>query len=447
MDTKVSDSKSPSKSIKPNIQDYISIGSLGRGAYGEVILAQKKTDNQQVAIKVIDKKFLTREQKQYQVYIEREMLLYLKHPGVVQLYSTFQKPEKLYFVMEYLEGGDFADFLKLHKDLSFQTLQFYLAQIVVILEYIHSKGVAHRDLKPENLMLSKNGHLKLIDFGTSMVVHENKVPVEFLQKYKQIKSSFQIQEGSFINRASFVGTAEYVSPEMLEEEPCEYAVDLWALGIICYKMFTGVTPFIDSTQYLVFQNVKNAQVKIPENVPKVAANLIQKILVRNPQERLGSQSMADLKSHPFFKGIEWDKLFQMQAPQPKVVSVKSVEKSIDPDLQLGGKRKSKLKFYGVVQFKIGWFIYRPLDLVLIEGKEYMKLALFDPETEKCQLKIRLVEGVQVYSPSKGYMEIKDQNKKYSIKEVEHPIDKWLEVIEKCRKNLIKKKQKKQEKKQ
>jgi 3-phosphoinositide dependent protein kinase-1 len=118
---------------------------------------------------------------------------------------------------------------------------------VLVLEYLHSKGIAHRDLKPENLMLSKSGHLKLIDFGTSTVISENIVPPEFLQKYKSIKNQFSEKDEQGSHRPSFVGTAEYVSPEMLEEEPCEYAVDLWALGIICYRMFTGKTPFSDSS--------------------------------------------------------------------------------------------------------------------------------------------------------------------------------------------------------
>ncbi|CAK80808.1 unnamed protein product (macronuclear) [Paramecium tetraurelia] len=351
MDTKVSDSNSPSKSIQPSIQDYISIGSLGRGTYGEVILEQKKqTINQQVAIKVINKKFLTREQNNTKLILKEKCFYTLNIHELFNYILLFKKPEKNYILLWNIQKEEisltFQNYTKVKID-DIVTLQFYLAQIDFILQYIHSKGIAHRDLKPENLMLSKIGHLKLIDFGTYVVVHGNKVPTEFYQKYKQIKSSFQIQEGSFINRASFVGTAEYDSPEMLEEKPSEYAVDLWALGIIFFKMFTGATPFNDDTQYLVFYNVKNAQLRIPDSVPKVAADLIQKILVRKPSDRLGSQSMNDLKSHPFFKGIQWDKLFQMQTPQPKVVSLKSVEKSFNQDLELGRKSKSNSNFMGL----------------------------------------------------------------------------------------------------
>lgn len=246
------------------------LGNLGQGAFGEVLLVRKIDNKQEYALKVVNKAFLNKERKQYQVYMEKAALVSLNHVGLIKLNFSFQDTGSLYFGLDYVDGGDFAQYIKLNfKNIQKDNyiIKFYMAEIILTLEYIHSKGIAHRDLKPENIMLTSKGHIKIIDFGTASIVDQKKATPELwhaeMQKHKNLdKSSKEHQSADnnqeteiqdYRNRqSSFVGTAEYVSPELLEEDKCGMESDLWALGIILYKLYTSKTPFQDETQYLVF---------------------------------------------------------------------------------------------------------------------------------------------------------------------------------------------------
>ena len=174
---------------------------------------------------------------------------------------------------------------------------FYAAELVIAVEYLHSLGIVHRDLKPENLLLDENMHLKLTDFGTAKVIGT------------EMRARSE----------SFVGTAEYISPELLEQKIASRESDIWAIGCIIYQMICGRPSFRGATEFLTFQKVRKGEVTYPEGFPVVAKDLICKILVLNPDERY---SVPQIKANRFFNSIDWDRIGSMKAPAFRPLSTK-----------------------------------------------------------------------------------------------------------------------------
>lgn len=172
-----------------------------------------------------------------------------------------------------------------------ESAAFYAAEIILALEYLHTqKGVIHRDLKPENVLLDERGHIKLTDFGTSKVVGI----------------------GREAHSNSFVGTAEYIGPELLQgDNRVAYkSLDLWSLGCVIFQMICGRPPFRGATEYVTFQKVIAGKVVYPTNMPEVAKDLINKLCVMDPFGRLGADNFAQLKAHPFFESVNWDTILE-----------------------------------------------------------------------------------------------------------------------------------------
>eukprot|EP01016_Furgasonia_blochmanni_P055827 TRINITY_DN9404_c0_g1_i7.p1 TRINITY_DN9404_c0_g1~~TRINITY_DN9404_c0_g1_i7.p1 ORF type:complete len:557 (-),score=52.58 TRINITY_DN9404_c0_g1_i7:651-2321(-) len=318
----------PRPANKVTLTDFQIITVLGRGSYGEVMMVRKVDTGQQFAMKIIDKNFLSKEKKQYQVYVEREVLTKLRHPNVIKLYYSFQDRHKLYFVVELMDGGEFSDYLRVHRKLEKDQIRFYAAEITNILEYLHSKGIAHRDLKPGNLMLNRDGHLKVIDFGTArfFLSESGNELFKNLIKNQQNNQRRDSGEYDYEHKQTFVGTAEYVSPEMLNDEDTGKEADLWALGCIIFEMFVGETPFRDDNEYLTFQRIKNLDYKLPQNMPDDMKSLVSSLLKRDPRERLGAgergtaNDYAALKRHPFFAGIDFENIHNERAPINEIPS-------------------------------------------------------------------------------------------------------------------------------
>lgn len=212
--------------VNMSMADFDLEGRIGDGSFSSVFLAHHRETGRRYAIKIMNKHLIMRNKMVEYIKNERNILDKLDDPGIARLHFTFQDPDNLYMGMEYCAGGELYDQVRKRGKLPLETVRIYAAELVLILEYLRASEVVHRDLKPENLLLSADGHLKLIDFGSAKAF--------FLA---------QAQKPPGKARAtSFVGTAEYVSPEVLLNKPLSYPADLWALGCLLYQMITGRPP-------------------------------------------------------------------------------------------------------------------------------------------------------------------------------------------------------------
>ncbi|KAJ8759107.1 hypothetical protein K2173_004113 [Erythroxylum novogranatense] len=287
-----------------SIQDF-ELGKIyGVGSYSKVVRAKKKDTGGVFAMKIMDKKFITKENKTAYVKLERIVLDQLDHPGVVRLYFTFQDSLSLYMALESCEGGELFDQITRKGRLSEDEARFYAAEIVDALEYIHSMGLIHRDIKPENLLLTAEGHIKIADFGSVKPMQDSRITV--------------LPNASSDDKAcTFVGTAAYVPPEVLNSSPATFGNDLWALGCILYQMLSGTSPFKDASEWLIFQRIIARDVRFPDYFSDEARDLIDRLLDMDPCRRPGAglDGYAALKMHPFFKEIDWNNLREQTPPK------------------------------------------------------------------------------------------------------------------------------------
>ncbi|CAN1238742.1 3-phosphoinositide-dependent protein kinase 2 [Linum grandiflorum] len=297
-----------------SIQDF-ELGKIyGVGSYSKVVRAKKKDSGIVYALKIMDKKFITKENKTAYVKLERIVLDQLDHPGVVRLYFTFQDTFSLYMALESCEGGELFDQITRKRRLSEEEARFYAAEVVDALEYIHKMGLIHRDIKPENLLLAADGHIKIADFGSVKPMQDSRITV--------------LPNAASDDKAcTFVGTAAYVPPEVLNSSPATFGNDLWALGCTVYQMLSGTSPFKDASEWLIFQKIIARDVRFPDYFSNEAKDLIDRLLDTEPGRRPGAgpDGYAALKLHPFFKGVDWNNL-RSQAP-PELVA--------DPTAQAG----------------------------------------------------------------------------------------------------------------
>lgn len=189
--------------------------------------------------------------KIHEVFVERNVLQFLRHPAIVRLHSTFKDKNKLYFLLDKVANGTLHDLIRRRFSLNDDLVKVFAAEIIEALEYMHSMQIAHRDLKPGNILLDKNFHIVLCDFGTAKInnpeiakripkkAHQNPDP----KSYSSLTDTTNLLNGQSERVYSFVGTEEYVAPEILLDKPSSYSSDLWSLGVIIYQMLVGKTPF------------------------------------------------------------------------------------------------------------------------------------------------------------------------------------------------------------
>jgi 3-phosphoinositide dependent protein kinase-1 len=297
------------RSIKKGVKDFNFGQTLGEGSYSTVLAAQDRQTLKDYAIKVLDKRHIIKEKKVKYVNIEKDTLNRLTdHPGVVRLYYTFQDERSLYFVLDLCTGGELLGTLKRMTTFDEECTRFYSAQILDTIEYMHGRGVIHRDLKPENVLLDDQKHIKITDFGTAKLLSE--------RQNDDGQRIYDPDSSSADNRASsFVGTAEYVSPELLTDKNACKASDLWAFGCIVYQLLAGRPPFKAGNEYQTFQKIVALDYEFPRGFPEVAKDLVERLLVLEPQQRL---TIEHIKNHEFFDGITWGKgLWSQKAPRLK----------------------------------------------------------------------------------------------------------------------------------
>ncbi|KAI8325860.1 kinase-like protein, partial [Martensiomyces pterosporus] len=305
----------------PSIHDFVLLKPISKGAYGSVFLAKKRTTGEYYAIKILKKADMIAKNQISNVKAERAiMMAQTGSPFVVRLLFTFQSRTNLYLVMEYLNGGDCASLLKAIGALPEDWARQYLAEVVLGIEDLHGRNVVHRDLKPDNLLIDSEGHLKLTDFG--------------LSKLGFLGRRVDQHAGGGAGTASVpsdhhkraLGTPDYIAPESILGLESGESVDWWALGVICYEFLFGIPPFHGETPEKVFSNILSADIDFHDELRKQARDFITRLLCRDPKRRLGYNGSAEVKSHPFFKDVNWNTLLDTQpAFVPQVEDIEDTD--------------------------------------------------------------------------------------------------------------------------
>uniref|UniRef100_A0A7N0U5A1 non-specific serine/threonine protein kinase n=2 Tax=Kalanchoe fedtschenkoi TaxID=63787 RepID=A0A7N0U5A1_KALFE len=308
------------------------IRPLGCGDTGSVHLVELKDTGELFAMKAMEKSTMLNRNKVHRACIEREIISHLDHPFLPTLYTSFQTPSHVCLITDFCPGGELFGVLdkqpmKLFKE---DSARFYAAEVLIGLEYLHCLGVIYRDLKPENILIHQDGHVILTDFDLSFLtsckpqVIKHPLPKNRRRSRSQPPPTFVAEPVSQSN--SFVGTEEYIAPEIITGVGHSSAIDWWALGIFLYEMLYGRTPFRGKNRKKTFSNILHKDLTFPSSIPVslAARQLIHALLNKDPASRLGSTSGSnEIKKHPFFKDINWP-LIRCMSPPPLEVPIEFI---------------------------------------------------------------------------------------------------------------------------
>ncbi|KAH8193569.1 hypothetical protein TruAng_012265 [Truncatella angustata] len=274
---------------KLQIDDFELLKVVGKGSFGKVMQVRKKDTSRIYALKTIRKAHIISRSEVAHTLAERSVLAQINNPFIVPLKFTFQSPEKLYFVLAFVNGGELFHHLQKEQRFDVNRARFYTAELLCALECLHGFNVIYRDLKPENILLDYQGHIALCDFGLCKL---------------------DMKDEDRTN--TFCGTPEYLAPELLMGQGYNKTVDWWTLGVLLYEMLTGLPPFYDENTNEMYRKILGEPLHFPgpEVVPPAAKDLLTRLLNRDPAERLGANGSAEIKAHPFFHAIDWRKLLQ-----------------------------------------------------------------------------------------------------------------------------------------
>lgn len=310
-------------SVEVGPSSFDKIKLLGKGDVGKVYLVREKKTRRLYAMKVLNKKEMIKRNKIKRVLAEQEILATSNHPFIVTLYHSFQSDKNLYFCMEYCMGGEFFRALQMRpgRCLPEDASRFYAAEVTAALEYLHLMGFIYRDLKPENILLHHSGHIMLSDFDLSK--QSEAVGAPSMVVSKSVSGSFPtIDTKSCIadfRTNSFVGTEEYIAPEVIKGCGHTSTVDWWTLGILTFEMLFGITPFKGKNRNITFTNILKNDVVFPETsyqqITSSCKSFIRKLLIKDENRRLGSKAGAsDIKLHSFFRNTQWALLRHTRPP-------------------------------------------------------------------------------------------------------------------------------------
>ena len=284
------------KTISPS--DFICLGQIGKGSFGEVFLVKKIENSKLYAMKVLSKEKIFNQNLLKYALTERNVLSLSEHPFIVKLNYAFQTSSKLFLILDYCTNGDLSKHLYHEKRFSETRAKYYICEIILALEHLHKLNIIFRDLKPDNVVLDNEGHVKITDFGLC-------------------------KEGIFDGNytKSFCGSMAYLAPEMILKNGYSKCVDWYLLGILFYEMLFGNPPFLSDNKDDLFKNILEKdenEIFFPDYISKECQNFIKSLLTKNPEKRLGNLKDAiEIKNHPYFNDVNWNKVYYKNLPVPK----------------------------------------------------------------------------------------------------------------------------------
>ena len=325
------------KRQKISIFDFVPIKIIGKGAFGEVRICKHIPTGDVIAIKKMKKEEMHKKNQVLHVRAERDVLSQANNQWIVELKFSFQDQKFLYLGMEYLPGGDLMTLLMARDILPEEDAKFYAAEMVLAIESVHEMNCIHRDLKPDNVLIDKDGHIKLSDFGLSKKLDYYIKDSKFFKANKNLKKknngndnnrhlSYAEQFNEFKNMKtkkrreiaySTVGTPDYIAPEVFTQKGYGQEVDWWSLGIIMFEMMIGYPPFYSESSTETCKKIldwrNNLEIKPEVNISKEAKDILKK-LINDQEKRLGRNGADEIKKHAYFKNINWQRIRETLVP-------------------------------------------------------------------------------------------------------------------------------------
>ncbi|GAB6019954.1 cAMP-dependent protein kinase [Chamberlinius hualienensis] len=290
-------SSSTDELLDYKLENFELVKTVGTGTFGRVILCRYRGRNKYYAMKALAISDVIKLKQVEHVRNEKSILAQIDHPFVIKMYWTHHDRKFLYMLFEYVNGGELFTYLRNAGRFSNSASNFYAAEIVSVLDYLHQRAIVYRDLKPENLLLDHQGHLKITDFGFAKVLHDR--------------------------TWTLCGTPEYLAPEIIQSKGHNKAVDWWALGILIYEMLAGYPPFFDENPFGIYEKILAGHIDWPKHIDPVAKDLIKKFLVQDRTRRLGNMKNGadDVKNHRWFRHVSWDDVIDKKLNPPIVPKV------------------------------------------------------------------------------------------------------------------------------
>lgn len=296
---------------------------LGQGTFGKVFKVKKKDDGNIFAMKVLKKSVLARNKHLKYAITECNVLKKADHPFIIRLHYSFQTPDYLYMILDYCPNGDLSLHLNQKQIFEENEAKFFIAEVILAMDYLHKNDILYRDLKPENILVCEDGHIKMADFGLAK---------EGVSDKKKAKS--------------FCGSPAYLPPEMLGTRGVGKAADVYQLGAVLYELLVGLPPYYTENIKKLYENIRGANLQIPNYLSPQAKNLLKKLLHKDPKQRLGVKNKEDIKKDAFFRDINWEALECGSISPPIVLKLNDDDDSAgDPfEREFLSQGKGNIKF-------------------------------------------------------------------------------------------------------